>query len=609
MKTRINYILAALVLAAAMNFTTASCSKENPDSLQQGEQQEENNTPQKPVETPEIGFENKEAVFAYIGESVTIDFKAYGKGLSSSKVVFTSDGKSAVEGSFDPQTGKGKVVVKLNEKADHCCSTVTLTVKGGEKNRTYTLDITAYYLDMSAEDITLSGEKGQSAELKYTIDTNITGFEPVIETDAQWLTCENGKLITTEENTTEETREAVVTLSDKEGRFDKAQVKVFQETISVPETKPGCVAFREWNFKKACLAIADSDSDGEISFQEAEVVEELVAVGKGIKDLTGLDAFKNLWKVDLRDNDIEDADILKELHLLHWLDLTGNKNLRTFDLTGCTIYFDYCWFECTEQLQYKLLRHQVGISGGGGDLTSDPWCEHSKHIRDERQTTDWSHQDNLIKVKSHTKTWVKDGQEMEYAICLSGIGYLDVDIEDGTFKRMMDETIENLKTYPELEEKWEYMDIYYIEHMTDNRYKYMVPRSETMYETEEYKWAVNSYIAERTNLERKMWDEIYGENNDINKILICLTINIHCAPGLEAFSSLRSSVINYFASTTDFQGNTTETKPYLGILNLQVSPFMDDENENYYISDMTITNIFKSIIPEGSFKNAVDVLF
>ena len=35
---------------------------------------------------------------------------------------------------------------------------------------------------------------------------------------------------------------------------------------------------------------------------------------------------------------------------------------------------------------------------------------------------------------------------------------------------------------------------------------------------------------------------------------------------------------------------------------------MDDENENYYNKDMTITNIFKEI-PKGNYKAAVELLF
>ena len=84
------------------------------------------------------------------------------------------------------------------------------------------------------------------------------------------------------------------------------------------------------------------------------------------------------------------ATVLKELHQLYWLDLKGNKNLKTFDVTGCTQYFEHCEFEVTKDLVYYTFRQQVGVTN-----YSDPGCQHSKHIIDNRQTTDWSNQDEI----------------------------------------------------------------------------------------------------------------------------------------------------------------------------------------------------------------------
>ena len=80
--------------------------------------------------------------------------------------------------------------------------------------------------------------------------------------------------------------------------------------------------------------MADKDGDDDISSEEAEAVEIINIKAKGVKDLTGLDWFKNTWKLDAGDNDIEDAMIVSELHYLHWLNLKGNKNLKCFDVRG-----------------------------------------------------------------------------------------------------------------------------------------------------------------------------------------------------------------------------------------------------------------------------------
>ena len=591
MKKHINFILAALIFTAAMSFMTISCSKETPEPVREEEKQkqdnpepgkEEINGKQDPAETPEISFENNGAAYAYIGEAVTVGFKAYGEAVYASSVVFASDGKSAVEGSFDPETGRGHVSVKLNEKADHSGSTVTLTVKGGGKDRTYTLDVTAYYLVMSAEDVTLSGEEGQSADLKYTVDTNITGFEPVIETDAQWLVFRDGELTAVEENTTGKTRVAIVTLSDKESRFDKAEAKVYQEALNVPETKPGCVAFKEWNFKNACLAIADTDSDGEISFEEAEAIEELVAVGKGIKDLTGLDAFRNLWKVDLRDNDIEDADILKELHLLHWLDLTGNKNLRTFDLTGCTIYFDHCKYATPENLRYTVLRRQVGVSGGQEyGFNSDPYCKYSKHIRDERVTTDWSRQDELVLIKPHTKTWKKDGKEMSYAICLTGMGYIDVDINDGSLDRLMRDSAEKLPICGDLKDKWDYFDVYYMSHIMESRFKYQFPKEEFWEETG--KAISEAGLIELREINETAYKKIFNDDDSGTKKLIIIFLCLTNFPNQTGLQGDYSSLPLYLSERSKYKKCMRNAYRQ----NNSLSSFLEDENEWYNLMDRT----------------------
>lgn len=265
--------------------------------------------------------------------------------------------------------------------------------------------------------------------------------------------------VTLSRNETNQVRNGSVAVSDKEGHLAPIEVSLSQPYILI--NGEGMVPFKEKAFKEAVLAIADTNGDLDISPEEALAVKELNISGKGIKDLTGLDYFKNVWKLDAQDNDIIDGTIIKELHLLHWLDLKGNKNLRTFDVTTCTFFFERCEFEVTEDLVYYTSRNQVNITN-----TSDPMCDHSRHIRDDRQTTDWSRQDEIITVKKHTKG---NG----YPIVFSSFSLIDVDINDGTYERFMMDFIDFMFIHePDREflEKWgDYLDIYIVLHLEPNR--------------------------------------------------------------------------------------------------------------------------------------------
>ena len=576
MKTRIGLILAAIILAAAMSIS--SCTKQDPDPVTETPTRE--NPTEKKADTPELQFDGETSVLAYIGEPVKVSFKTSGEGKSTCKVEFTSDSKSAVEGSYDAASGVGYCNITLNESANHTFSLVKLTVKGDGKDRNYSVKVTAYYLDITVKDIILPGNAGADAKLDYNIDTNVPDFAPVISTEAAWLTVENDTVTTTQENTSGETRTAEIILSDKDGHLEPVTMKVSQETLA-PHPKPDCVNFTDWAFKKACLEIADSDEDGEVSFAEAESVQELVIVGKGIKDLTGLEAFKNVWKLDARNNDIEDADILKELHYLHWLDLQGNNRLRTFDLTGCTIYFDHCKYATPAGLRYTVLRRQVGVSGGQEyGFNSDPYCKYSKHIRDERVTTDWSRQDELVLIKPHTKTWKKDGKEMSYAICLTGMGYIDVDINDGSLDRLMRDSAEKLPICGDLKDKWDYFDVYYMSHIMDSRFKYQFPNSAFYEEIGENQR--KAALKESRDIAETAYKKIYNDDDSGTKKLIDIHLFLTNFPNTSGFQGLFGSIPCY----VDEKSPHKKCMRNAYVQYRTFSGYLEDEDEWYYLQDM-----------------------
>ena len=289
-----------------------------------------------------------------------------------------------------------------------------------------------------------------------------------------------------------------------------------QSTFIPVVNKEGCVPFSDHAFKKAVLVKHDLDGDGNISADEAAAVLELDIAGYGVKDLTGLDWFTNVQKLDARDNDIEDATIVHTLSRLHWMSLKGNKSLKTFDVRGCSSYFEVCDFEVTDELEYYLYYRQMGVT-----WPDDKECRHSHHCIDPRETTDWSREGEVYQVKNHTEGPGK------VAVVFSGIGWIDVDVNDGTFERIINEAIGELKKTPGWKDNWEYFDIYVMIHMAEKHGQWMVwdedlvEKLETGIEKPENKARRKAYNDHRKALWKKM------EESVPNKYCYKITVDHH----------------------------------------------------------------------------------
>lgn len=363
------------------------------------------------------------------------------------------------------------------------------------------------------EQVTLRGWKDAQVELPWSLSVDIPGMEPRFSLSGDFFAMAGQHLLVASSDNYGVQKEGLLTISGTDDRVEKAQVKVIQTTRPPQDA----VLFTDQAFEAEMLSRADVNRDGYVSFSEALSVETIELAGKGIKDLTGLENFKKVWKLDLRNNDIVDATCLKELPLLHWLDLRGNKGLKVFDVTGCTEYFDHCEFEVTPELTYYRYIHQILPA-----LESDPYQDYCTYVHDTRMTTDWSHHKNTYLVKSHTKTmtkskfpWLKDNQNgMVPSIVFSGCSYIDVDFNDGSWKRIMDEAYRCFMKYSPIALQWiDYFDVYYMEYLTDNRERYYyegcgataTPEAEAKYYLR---------LKEQNIWEQAAYDTIYGDTTD-----------------------------------------------------------------------------------------------
>ena len=378
---------------------------------------------------------------------------------------------------------------------------VAFSVTGGDLSRSADVRFEAGCLAVTGIPEVIPNADAYAFDL--ILETNLREEWLAVSADAGWAGVSldfpaKTVRVTLEPNPDPEPRETVVNIGESEGRLDAVTVRITQPAGVPP--REDLVFFKDPALKAFCVENWDVDGDGEICFDEALIPEEFVAQGRGIKDLTGLEFFKNIHKLDLNGNDIVNADILKELTFLYWLDLRGNARLEHFDVTGCSVYFERCYFDITENLHYTCWRGQLGVT-----QDSDHECTRSLHVRNNDVTTDWTNQDRLVLVQEHTKG---DGG---VAVVFTGLGYVQRDMEDGSFRRVMEDTMEYLFMAPSMTKYKEYMDIYFMEHMWENRYQYTV-HYDDLYNKEphalELKKSFNEI--EREGLCRDTYVKLYG---------------------------------------------------------------------------------------------------
>ena len=509
----------SVTLLAALLLLPSCATKQTPYIPEETppEDRHEEAPPREPGYDSSLDLPPESAFSGYPGDPLEIPFSLV-EGSGDAKV--TAEGEGAPELSFDSTTGEGTVTMTFPDTPGATCQ-ATVTLTDGRKTCQYAIRATSYLFSVTAEAVSLEGGKGSSAFIQLSCETDIPGCE-LVYIPTEGFAVENGYVIALGDNDTPYPRTGSVLITESTRHFVGTTVTLTQEPLP-PAPGPGVVAFAEWPFKLTMLELADTDGDGEVSYGEALSVREIVAAQKGIRDLTGLGAFRNAWKVDLRGNDIEDATVLRELPLLHWLDLRGNPRLRTFDVTGCSQYFEHCEFELTADLRYYTYRQQTGVT-----RYSDPSCMHSRHVSDDRKTSDWSHHKNLRKIQTHTRCvtarefpWILTEGDYENSahtqegsvpvIVFTGEGHLDVDFNDGTWGRMMDRLMSEFwRCNTDFTRYRDYFDVYLLEFIVPDRNRYHC-RMDAPYSSEEAQRAKKNMQDDWDEIARYAYGALFGE--------------------------------------------------------------------------------------------------
>lgn len=289
-------------------------------------------------------------------------------------------------------------------------------------------------------EIPTSFGEGEETTVIVTLRTNIPIADLVIETP-DWITAtvkEGSVSVVIAANRTVDAREGEVILKDTKNRVKTVSFHVTQDWLLV--NGEGMVPFKDKAFKKAILAIADENKDLDISMDEAKTLREIDACAKGIVDLTGIECFSCIEKLDLRDNDIRRVwlDDPAIYSMLKYIDLTGNGNLESdINVSGCYIGTSI-YLGMDNRWQYSI-------------KTSEPAFY---------ETSDYSH-NGLHSIQNHSK-----GNGIHLIFVTTE--YVDLDYESGAVRELVEYQTRQLFSVEPFSSLEEYFDVSYFAFVAPN---------------------------------------------------------------------------------------------------------------------------------------------
>ena len=470
------------------------------------------------------------------------------------------------------------------------------------------VDKSAYALSLG--EVPSSFGEGEAIIVSIPIITDAPDLEIELVDVPAWVNAyvKGGAIVLDiSENNTVYARSQTIIVRLKDGTESQC-IEVYQDWHFV--NGEGMVQFKDRAFKRAMLESWDVNHDRDISDEEALAADAVEAAGRGIKDITGIEAFRNIGKIDLRDNDIEDATAVRNHPYLHWLDLKGNKNLKTFDVRGCTIYFDHCDFELTDDLLYYCWRRQVGVNSMREDGSFlDYRNEHAKHVKDDRETTDWSRHTRLVQLHQHTKG------EGKFKVNISGLGYIDVDLEDGSFDRIMREGYNAiLGGCPRFASHLDELDVYYMEYLSPHHEMYVYEfedfgKGHPTYDAAmaEHKEDHNEQIRTSWNMMTDSDDTPYrGTDEQSEYGVLTITFRLAFYPGIPQITCVDGDNERSAWNRPDMNGGN-ERNWYVDIM-LNVGT--DDKDKEYvYVSAAPTFRTKVAFEPDGSIMQFLDMCF
>ena len=337
---------------------------------------------------------------------------------------------------------------------------------------------------------------GDKTHIDLTFETNCPDYQfneetfeivPEEGSEADWFRADGFDIISTGETHDGQARYIPVTVVNTSGHFAPKTLYILQESLPPLPAEGNNITFNCWELKNALLhanaETVDTDGDGEISFAEAESVTRIDLPEKTyqVSDLEGIQHFKNIETLRIKDGTFTDMSMVKDLKKIHQVNVTGNKGITgDLDISGLTFYFDE--FEIDTDGSTPTLHAYDGqvLGAHGYDYNAVLDIVPIEHTG---VTDDWSRQFEFVQIRQHTR-------EPHAVIVMFMTTFTNHDYEDGSVQRFIQDYVDYYYSREEnlLGEYYDQFDIYYMVNLDETRWSEC---GVTEDEYNELSWEVN----------------------------------------------------------------------------------------------------------------------
>ena len=341
-----------------------------------------------------IRFSESEDIGVAAGETKEIEYSILNGSSGTVVKVFGQNGWDARVQKKD--ASKGTIIINVPSPLVEG-EVVVLVYEGDSKTVVRFLNFVKGTISAPSEAYSFSGKEGV---YEVNLNTNVDYSVSIPSEAASWLSysgvqtkaMRQDKLgFHCSQNFGPDPRSAVVTISDK-AKENTVRISITQkvwDAIDIPDA----------NFKAALVEKFDTDSDGEISREEAKEVEQISVSNRKIKSVEGIRHFENLRFLDCSfnelsaidlgrnpklstlsiahnsfssinlsgvslatficfDNDLTDIDLSAQNNL-NSISCGNNKNLKTLDMSGCCQSVNITAMGCASLSKIYLRRDQT----------------------------------------------------------------------------------------------------------------------------------------------------------------------------------------------------------------------------------------------------------
>lgn len=372
-----------------------------------------------PIEIPFNILENSTEEFRYSSSTVWTDLT----------VEFAEDGQSGI--------------IYLTPKAENASGDITFT--NGVLEVTYSFVIEQYYLDAETNSLSVPAEGGEYT-LKFTsnLPSETLSLSCTSYDIAAGLNTSEGEIkLEISRNETSQSRQFEITLSETSRNLTPLIWTITQEPGNAKVE--GCVWFEDLKLKSAVVSLYDNNGDKEISYEEADLIQQLNVANLGITSMTGVEHMHNLRSIDFSGNSIAPDHVVDfSGDHMYLAEITCDNNID-IDVSGARTVID---FRSPNNSRVNLdqlyaFRYQDPNNCSARKRTDTP---------DSRTSTDFSrHLEEKI-LQTHTK-----GKGISIVFVIDGL--LDIDITTGVYDYYINKAYKTLFCIEPMKSLKEYFDV------------------------------------------------------------------------------------------------------------------------------------------------------